>query len=145
MCHGCNGDKDLCVRMGDALNLFNLPIESRCQLLQRRSISTRPRDWTYRLHRIQGLAFRGSLLRRLISANFDDLSTRRFTWLSFVVSSVLFGALHGRWLAGTVAGLCSAWAMYRRSRVEDAIIAHPITNALIAADVLSMGNWGLWG
>ena len=54
------------------------------------------------------LAFRGYLLRRLLSAHFDDLSTLRFTWLSFVVSSVLFGALHGRWLAGTVAGMCYA-------------------------------------
>jgi CAAX prenyl protease-like protein len=54
------------------------------------------------------LAFRGHLLRRLISPNFDDLSTLRFTWLSCVVSLVLFGALHGRWLAGTVAGMCYA-------------------------------------
>ena len=45
------------------------------------------------------LAFRGYLLRSLLSANFDDLSTLRFTGLSFVVSSVLFGALHDRWLA----------------------------------------------
>ena len=81
----------------------------------------------------------------MISANFDDLSTPRFTWLSFLVSSVLFGALHGRWLAGTVAGMCYAWALYRRGRVEDAILAHAITNALIAADVLILGNWGLWG
>ena len=91
------------------------------------------------------LAFRGYLLRRLIPADFDDLSTLRFTWLSFVVSSVLFGALHGRWLAGTVAGMCYAWALYRRGRVEDAILAHALTNALIAADVLILGNWGLWG
>jgi CAAX prenyl protease-like protein len=54
------------------------------------------------------LAFRGYLLRRLVSANFDEPSTLRFTWLSFVVSPLLFGALHGRWLAGTVAGMCYA-------------------------------------
>ena len=30
------------------------------------------------------LAFRGYLLRRLLSAHFDDLSTLRFTWLSFL-------------------------------------------------------------
>lgn len=90
------------------------------------------------------LAFRGYLLRRLISANFDDLSPRWFPWLSFVVSSVRFGALHGRWLAGTVAGMCYAWARSRRGRVEDAIVAHTTTNVLIAADVLITGNWGLW-
>jgi membrane protease YdiL (CAAX protease family) len=90
------------------------------------------------------LAFRGYLLRRLISSDFDRLPSPRFTWLSFLVSSVLFGALHGRWLAGTVAGMFYAWAMYRRGRVGDAIIAHATTNALIAADVLILGNWSLW-
>jgi exosortase E/protease (VPEID-CTERM system) len=90
------------------------------------------------------LAFRGYLLRRLISADFDQLTLVRFTWLSFLVSSVLFGALHGRWLAGTVAGMCYAFAMYWRGKVADAVIAHATTNALIAADVLVLGNRGLW-
>lgn len=89
------------------------------------------------------LAFRGYVLRRLISSDFDKISPR-FTWLSFLLSSFLFGALHGRWLAGTVAGMFYAWAMYRRGRTGDAIIAHATTNALIAADVLILGNWGLW-
>jgi len=34
--------------------------------------------------------------------------------------------------------------MYRRGKVADAVIAHAVTNALIAADVLILGNWGLW-
>jgi len=50
----------------------------------------------------------------------------------------------GRWLAGTVAGMFYAWALYRRGRAGDAIIAHGTTNALIAADVLILGNWNLW-
>ena len=89
------------------------------------------------------LAFRGYVLRRLISSDFDKISPR-FTWLSFLLSSFLFGALHGRWLAGTVAGMFYAWAMYRRGKVEDAIMAHATTNALIAAEVLIFGNWNLW-
>ena len=75
----------------------------------------------------------------------DDLSTARFTWPSFLVSSVLFGAPHGRWLAGTIAGMFYAWALYRWGRVDDAILARAITNALLAADVLILGHWELWG
>lgn len=89
------------------------------------------------------LAFRGYVLRRLISSDFDKIAPR-FAWLSFILSSFLFGVLHGRWLAGTVAGMFYAWAMYRRGRVEDAIMAHATTNALIAADVLIFGSWNLW-
>jgi exosortase E/protease (VPEID-CTERM system) len=90
------------------------------------------------------LAFRGYVLRRLLSADFEKVSTPQFTWLSFLGSSILFGALHGRWLAGTLAGMFYAWAMYRRGRVADAIVAHATTNALIAMSVLILGNWGLW-
>ena len=89
------------------------------------------------------LAFRGYLLRRLISCDFEKI-TPRFTWLSFLLSSVLFGVLHGRWLAGALAGMCYAFAMYRRGRVSDAVVAHATTNALIAADVLMLGNWNYW-
>jgi membrane protease YdiL (CAAX protease family) len=62
----------------------------------------------------------------------------------YLLSSFLYGALHGRRLAGTVAGMFYAWAMYRRGRVEDAIMAHAATNALIAAEVLLFRSWNLW-
>jgi len=90
------------------------------------------------------LAFRGYLLRRLISAEFDKVAPGTFTWLSFLVSSVLFGALHGRWLAGALAGMLYAWALYRRGRLSDAILAHATTNALLAAYVLGSGDWSPW-
>ena len=90
------------------------------------------------------LAFRGYLLRILLSSDFEKVSSPHFTWLSFIGSSVLFGAMHGRWLSGTLAGMFYAWAMYRRGKVTDAIIAHATTNALIAMEVLLLGHWGLW-
>ncbi|MBY0522445.1 MAG: exosortase E/protease, VPEID-CTERM system [Gemmataceae bacterium] len=90
------------------------------------------------------LAFRGYLLRRLIAADFLEVSPRRFTLLSFVISSLLFGLLHGRWLAGTLCGMLFAFAVYRRGRLADAILAHAVANALIAACVLLGGAWYLW-
>jgi exosortase E/protease (VPEID-CTERM system) len=90
------------------------------------------------------LAFRGYLVRRLVSREFNSVSPRRFTWVSFGVSSALFGASHGMWIAGTLAGAGYAWAMYRRGRVADAIVAHAATNALIAIYVLTTQDWSLW-
>lgn len=91
------------------------------------------------------LAFRGFLARRLISADFDEVSPRQFTWLSFVGSSLLFGSLHGtRWFAATLAGMCYALAVYRRGELADAVFAHAVTNGLIAASVLAGGCWALW-
>jgi exosortase E/protease (VPEID-CTERM system) len=90
------------------------------------------------------LAFRGYLTRRLISADFQGVPPGRFSWFSFLVSSALFGALHQRWLAGSLAGMFYALALYRRGKVADAVLAHAVTNGLIAAYVLTMGTWTLW-
>jgi len=91
------------------------------------------------------LAFRGFLIRRLTSADFESLSPRHFTYVAVLVSSVAFGLLHGdRWLAGTLAGLIYAVAFLRRGRIGDAVVAHATTNALLAACVLLGGKWDLW-
>ncbi len=90
------------------------------------------------------LAFRGYLLRKLIATDFEKVPLDRFTWVSFLVSSVLFGVLHGQWLAGTLAGMVFAAALYRRGRLADAIVAHSVTNALLSAYVLITHNWSLW-
>ena len=90
------------------------------------------------------LAFRGYMLRRLVARDFTEVSAHSFTWPSFLLSSLAFGALHQRWIAGTLAGLCFALAQRHRGRLGDAIIAHAVCNALIAADVLLLGAWWLW-
>jgi CAAX prenyl protease-like protein len=91
------------------------------------------------------LAFRGYLIRRLQSIDFETVPTNRFTWFSLLISSALFGALHpGRWVAGALAGVLFALALYRRGNVVDAIVAHATANALIAVYVLSTGSWNLW-
>ncbi len=91
------------------------------------------------------LAFRGFLLRRFISPEFETISFRAFSWLAFVASSILFGLLHGqRWIAGTIAGLIFASVVTRRGRFGNAVIAHTTANALIAVAVLAFGHWDLW-
>ncbi len=90
------------------------------------------------------LAFRGYLMRRLISADFEGVPLGQFTWMSFLVSSALFGVLHGRWLAGMVAGMSYALALYRRRNLADAVLAHGLTTALLAVHVVATGAWSLW-
>ena len=91
------------------------------------------------------LAFRGFLIRRLMSPDFESLSVRSFSFVALLVSSVVFGLLHGdRWLAGSVAGLLYAGAFLRRGKIGDAVIAHATTNALLAGLVLFSHRWYLW-
>src|SRR5262249_4000788 len=93
----------------------------------RRAPGPRPRGWPSRAY----------LPRGRVAADFEEGPLRRFTWLSFLASSAAFGALHGHWLAGTLAGMLYALAVYCRGRLADAVVAHATTNALLAAYVLA--------
>jgi exosortase E/protease (VPEID-CTERM system) len=91
------------------------------------------------------LAFRGFLLRRLESSDFEAADPRRVRWPALVISSLIFGVLHGGlWVAGTAAGAVYAWTYRRRGRLADAVAAHATTNALLAIWVVARGQWGLW-
>src|SRR4029077_3024039 len=85
---------------------------------------------------VEKLAFRGYMARRLVRSGFADLPLGLFSWWSFVVSSLLFGALHGGlWLAGTIAGMTFALALYQRRAIGGAGVAHAPNNRVVSVDV----------
>jgi exosortase E/protease (VPEID-CTERM system) len=91
------------------------------------------------------LAFRGFLLRRLISTDFESVVSPRHAWMGLLVSSFLFGVLHGdRWIAASIAGAVYGAVMLRRGRIADAVVAHATTNALLSWAVLGGGEWFFW-
>ncbi len=91
------------------------------------------------------LAFRGYLMRRLVSAGFECISQQRVTWFALGLSSVVFGVLHGGlWIAGIFAGVIFGLAWKWRGSMGDAVVAHASANAFLAAYVLLYGQWHLW-
>lgn len=90
------------------------------------------------------LAFRGYLLNLLSKKAGTNDQSIAFAWMPMLLSSLLFGALHSQWLAGTLAGIAFAYARYQRGRLWDAIVAHAVTNGLLAAYVLAYGHWSYW-
>jgi CAAX prenyl protease-like protein len=93
---------------------------------------------------VEELAFRGFLLRWLVSPEFERVPARAWTWSAVLVSSLAFGVLHGHWILGTFAGIVFAFVLLARGRLSDAILAHALTNAGIAVAVLAFGRWDLW-
>lgn len=91
------------------------------------------------------LAFRGYLLRVLQNRHFERVSYRSGPWWAVAISSLVFGALHDRWLAGTVAGLAYALIQIRGGRLRDAVLAHATTNATLAAFALALQNPSIFG
>jgi exosortase E/protease (VPEID-CTERM system) len=93
---------------------------------------------------VEELAFRGYLTRRLIVEEFDSLPLGTFSWFACLASSLSFGLMHGRWIAGSLAGILFAVALYRRGRLMDAVVAHATANGLVTLYVLATGNWAAW-
>lgn len=89
------------------------------------------------------LFFRGFLLRRLASSDFESVDLRSLGPWPFVVSSLAFGVLHEQWIAGSVCGLLFALAYRQRGRMGDALVAHVSTNAALVIGALFSGDWGL--
>ena len=92
----------------------------------------------------QELAFRGYLARKLVAPNFEEVPFARFTWLSFVGSSIAFGILEPNWLAGVFAGMIFAAAMYRRGLLSDAIVTHVTSAGLLFALATIAGKWAIF-
>jgi exosortase E/protease (VPEID-CTERM system) len=93
---------------------------------------------------LEELAFRGglqSLLAKLISPASGATTACA---LSLCLTSLGFGLMHGAFVAATIAGLVYGLVALRRNRVGDAIIAHCVTNLLIAGHVIVAGDWSLW-
>jgi exosortase E/protease (VPEID-CTERM system) len=91
------------------------------------------------------LAYRGYLLRRLVSPRFETVRFAAARWPALCASALAFGLMHGAlWLAGIAAGLAYGALAMRTNKLGESIAAHGTTNALLAAYVLIFDQWQLW-
>lgn len=90
------------------------------------------------------LAFRGYILGRLSKSTFKVGEKIRFSWIAWLVSSLLFGLMHSAWIAGMIAGLVYGLVRYQRNKISDAIVAHAVTNLMLSGYVILTGTWSLW-
>jgi len=86
---------------------------------------------------IEEMFFRGYVMGRL------NRGGLLWTVVAVVVSAGLFAALHERWLAAGLAGVCFGLLTLRSGRLSDAIVAHAAANAVIAAVAAYSGDWHL--
>jgi hypothetical protein len=94
---------------------------------------------------LEELFWRGWLMRWLIRPDFEAVRLGAYTRYSFWVTAALFAAEHGPyWDVGLLAGIIYNWWMVRTGRLADCIVAHAVTNGLLAAYVLYTGHWQYW-
>jgi uncharacterized protein len=93
---------------------------------------------------MEELFWRSWLLRYLINQNINNVPLGTFTWVSFIVGSIMFGLEHNLWLAGIMAGVFYSLVLYRTKSLALCILAHGCTNALLGGYVLLSGRWEFW-
>ncbi|MFN2975644.1 exosortase E/protease, VPEID-CTERM system [Terriglobus aquaticus] len=108
-------------------------------------IATRVAAATITVPIAEELAFRGFAARRVMRVDFEHQPYRGMNWVSLLVSSVAFGAMHGRmWPAGAVTGALFWWLAKSKNRIGDAVAAHAVANALIAVVAVHLHDYSLW-
>ncbi len=93
---------------------------------------------------IEEFFWRGFLYRWLVERNFLRLNLGQFDLEAFLVSTVLFGFEHNRWLVGIIAGMAYTWLMIRTRDIWAACLAHIVTNLILGVYVLSVGAYEFW-
>jgi exosortase E/protease (VPEID-CTERM system) len=93
---------------------------------------------------LEELAFRGGVMGLCKEGFGLYLPQKATVALALIVSSVAFGLMHSTVLAAAIAGLGYGLIALHRNKIGDAIIAHAVTNLLIAGHVLVLFDWSLW-
>jgi len=94
---------------------------------------------------LEELFWRGWLMRWLIRPAFEEVPFGQYTPVSFWVTALLFAAEHGPyWEVGLIAGVAYNWWIVRTRNLADCMLAHGVTNGVLAAYVLLHSQWQYW-
>jgi CAAX prenyl protease-like protein len=93
---------------------------------------------------VEELFWRGFLLRWLISADWQRQPLGRFMPFSFVGVTLLFTLAHPEWLAAAVYCALLNGLIYWKRDLWNCVVAHAVSNLVLAIYILTTGNWQLW-
>jgi CAAX prenyl protease-like protein len=94
---------------------------------------------------LEELFWRGWLMRWAIRPDFESVPVGQYTAVSFWGVALLFAAEHGPyWEVGLIAGVAYNWWLVRTRNLADCMLAHAVTNALLAGYVLVFDQWQYW-
>ncbi len=93
---------------------------------------------------MEELFWRGFLIRWLVNENFRTVPLGVFTWTSFLFTTGLFAVEHDQWLAGLICGALYNGLFYWTKSLRACIVAHAVSNAVLAVWVLATGAWQFW-
>lgn len=93
---------------------------------------------------IEELFYRSFLYRYIIKPDFESVPLKRLHWPAFIIVALVFGLVHREWLAGILCGAAYQYLVLRHNRLNEAMLAHAVTNLLLGSWVVWKGAWQFW-
>ena len=93
---------------------------------------------------VEEIFWRSFVVRYIIDQDFTKVPIGSFTWVSFLISSALFGSEHHLFFAGVMAGATYNLLLHRTRSIAQCVLAHAITNFLLGCYVLMTRQWNFW-
>jgi len=94
---------------------------------------------------LEELFWRGWMMRWLIDTDFQKVQLGKYVPSAFWIVAVLFASEHGPyWEVGLAAGIIYNWWIVRTRNLADCIVAHGVTNAVLALYVVLTDQWQYW-
>lgn len=90
------------------------------------------------------LFWRGFLLRWLTTPDWEQLPLGRFNAKSFLIVVLAFTLAHPEWIAAAAYCTLLNWFLYRTKDLWSCMVAHAVTNLVLAIYVVMTGTWRLW-
>lgn len=88
--------------------------------------------------------FRSFLYRWFQNNEIMQIPLNKWNWKGAFLTAIIFGAVHREWLAAIICSLAYQWLTYRKGDLSYSIIAHGITNLLLAIWISLKGEWHFW-
>lgn len=93
---------------------------------------------------MEEIFWRSYIARVIINQDFESVSVGTFTWISFLVTALLFGLEHQFIIAGLMAGVIYHALLCGTKSITACIVAHSVTNLLLGIYVLNTEAWPFW-
>jgi uncharacterized protein len=93
---------------------------------------------------LEEVFYRSFLYRYLSRSEFLSMPLGRFEAKPFIIAGIIFGISHSEWLPGLLSAFAYQGLAIRKNRLGDAIVAHAITNLLLAIWVLTRQAYYYW-
>lgn len=108
-------------------------------------VATRAIGSTFLVPILEELFWRAWLMRWLINTEFLKVPLGQFAPSAFWLVALLFASEHGPfWEVGLAAGIIYNLWLIRTKNLADCIVAHAVTNGLLAVYVIAGGRWQYW-